>query len=74
MSYQYLSDTRGKVTGVFIPIQEWNEIKEMLDFQSDPKNQLKFDLLEAFEQMKLMKAGKLAKPKLKDFINEIQEL
>lgn len=74
MSYQYLSDTQGEVTGVFIPISEWNEIKEKLDFQSNPKNQLKFDLLEAFEQMKLMKEGKLAKPNLDDFINEIQKL
>jgi len=74
MSYQYLSDTGGKVTGVFIPIQEWNEIKQKLDFQNDPKNQLKFEILEAFEQIKLMKEGKLAKPKLDDFVNEIKKL
>ena len=74
MSYQYLSDNVGQITGVFIPINEWNELKEKIDFQNDPKNQLKFEILEAFEQMKLIKKGKIAKPKMDDFIDEINKL
>ena len=27
MSLQYISDSTGKTTGVFIPINEWNELK-----------------------------------------------
>lgn len=27
MSLQYISDSTGKTTGVFIPITEWNELK-----------------------------------------------
>ena len=27
MSLQYISDSTGKTTGVFIPIEEWNVIK-----------------------------------------------
>jgi len=27
MSLQYISDSKGKTTGVFIPISEWNELK-----------------------------------------------
>jgi len=27
MSLQYITDDKGKTTGVFIPIQEWNNIK-----------------------------------------------
>ncbi|WP_461532742.1 addiction module protein [Sinomicrobium sp.] len=27
MSLQYISDNKGKTTGVFIPISEWNELK-----------------------------------------------
>ena len=27
MSVQYISDEHGKTTGVFIPIEEWNELK-----------------------------------------------
>ncbi len=28
MNVQYISDNTGKTTGVFIPISEWNELKE----------------------------------------------
>lgn len=27
MNVQYISDSTGKTTGVFIPISEWNELK-----------------------------------------------
>jgi hypothetical protein len=27
MSLQYISDSKGQTTGVFIPIKEWNELK-----------------------------------------------
>ncbi len=27
MSLQYISDNKGLTTGVFIPIEEWNELK-----------------------------------------------
>lgn len=27
MSLQYISDSKGKTTGVFIPINEWNKLK-----------------------------------------------
>ena len=28
MSLQYISDSTGETTGVFIPINEWNELKD----------------------------------------------
>ena len=27
MNLQYISDSKGQTTGVFIPIEEWNELK-----------------------------------------------
>lgn len=27
MNLQYISDSSGQITGVFIPIKEWNELK-----------------------------------------------
>lgn len=27
MKLQYISDSQGKTTGVYIPIEEWNELK-----------------------------------------------
>jgi tetrahydromethanopterin S-methyltransferase subunit G len=31
MNLQYISDSDGKTTGVFIPIAEWNALKEQYD-------------------------------------------
>lgn len=28
MNLQYISDSKGKTTGVFIPINEWNDLKK----------------------------------------------
>ncbi len=28
MNLQYISDSKGQTTGVFIPIEEWNRLKE----------------------------------------------
>ncbi|MEC3881426.1 addiction module protein [Parapedobacter sp. 10938] len=28
MSVQYISDSKGKTTGVFIPVREWEKLKE----------------------------------------------
>lgn len=28
MSFQFIQDTNGNTTGVFIPIEEWQELKE----------------------------------------------
>ncbi len=28
MNLQYISDNKGQTTGVFIPIQEWNDLKD----------------------------------------------
>ena len=30
MSIQYITDSEGKTTGVFIPIEEWNALKSQL--------------------------------------------
>jgi len=31
MNLQYISDSSGKTTGVFIPINEWNELKNKFE-------------------------------------------
>ncbi|MDP5140743.1 MAG: hypothetical protein NWP83_09785 [Spirosomaceae bacterium] len=74
MSLQYISDHQGEVTGVFIPIQEWDKIRTKLNIKTDPKEIYRQELREAVEQMKLIKNGEMAKPKLEDFLNEIKEL
>ncbi len=74
MNLQYLADHQGNVTGVFIPIQEWDAIRKQLDLPDESKSLHRQELLEAFEQMKQIKRGKLPKPKLDDFLNELREL
>jgi len=32
MNLQYISDSDGQTTGVFIPIKEWNKIREKISF------------------------------------------
>ncbi len=73
MSLQYISDHQGEITGVFIPIQEWEKIRTKLNIKTDPKEIYRQELREAVEQMKLIKNGEMAKPKLVDFLNEIKE-
>ena len=36
---QYISDSTGQIAGVFIPIEEWNELKEKYqDIETDHTN------------------------------------
>lgn len=47
MSVQYISDSKGKTTGVFIPISEWNKLKakygdiEQVDIPEWQKNEVR---------------------------------
>ena len=39
MNLQYISDSTGKTTGVFIPISEWNELKNKYnDIEDDVRD------------------------------------
>lgn len=39
MSLQYITDDKGQTTGVFIPIQQWNDIKSRYkDIEQDIPN------------------------------------
>lgn len=65
--------------GVFIPIDEWEPLREKLDLppadkKSLAKRQHREELIEAFEQMRDIRAGKATKPSLTDFLHEIQNL
>jgi hypothetical protein len=72
MNLQYLADHAGNVTGVFIPIQEWEGIRKQSHLPDESAKTLhRQELLEAFEQMKIIKEGKMQKPNLTDFLNEL---
>lgn len=71
MNLQYLADHKGNITGVFIPIQEWENIRKILHIDKDPKALHREDLLEAFDHVRQIREGKMPKPTLTDFLDEL---
>jgi len=77
MNLQYISDNRGKTTGIFIPIQEWESLKakfkgleeEVLGDQS--KEEILQGLQQSVEEMNLIKQGKLKARDAKDLLNKL---
>ena len=56
MDVKYLSDDKGKITGVFIPIDEWNRLQKAYKLNEDPPvdsgAQLQQELLAALKKVK----------------------
>jgi hypothetical protein len=77
MNLQYISDNRGKTTGVFIPIQEWEGLKEKfkgleeVELGVQSKEEILQGLQQAVEEMNLVKQGKLKARDAKDLLNEL---
>ena len=77
MNLQYISDNKGKTTGVFIPIQEWEGLKskfkglEELELGEQSKEDVLQGLQQAVEEMNLVKQGKLKARDAKDLLNEL---
>jgi len=65
MGLQLIQDGKGKTTGVYIPISEWNELKkqykglEALEYEEPGKEQIFQELKEAIIKLKLVEQGKL---------------
>lgn len=78
MNLQYISDNKGKTTGVFIPIQEWEGLKEKFKGLEEEElgEQSKEEILlsglkQAVEEMNLIKQGKLKARDAKDLLDEL---
>jgi len=77
MNLHYISDNKGKTTGVFIPIQEWEGLKskfkglEELELGEQSKEDVLQGLQQAVEEMNLVKQGKLKARDAKDLLNEL---
>lgn len=65
MNLQIIQDSKGKATGVYIPMREWKALKkqykvlEALEKDAPSKQQLLEELKEAFNELKLIEQGKL---------------
>ena len=77
MRLQVIQDGRGKTTGVYIPINEWKELKkqykdlEVLEYEEPTKEQLLEELKEAVTQVTLIEKGKLKSRPAKALLNEL---
>ncbi len=77
MRLQIIQDGKGKPTGVFIPINEWKELKkqhkdlEELEYDEPTKEQILQDIRDAVKEVNLIKAGKLKGVPAEDLLNEL---
>lgn len=77
MKLQVIQDSNGKATGVYIPIDEWKELKkqyrnlESLEYEEPTKGQILQELKEAVHELKLIEQGKLKARPAKDLLNEL---
>lgn len=77
MRLQIIQDSKGKPTGVYIPINEWKELKkrytdlEELEYEEPTKEQILQELKEAVQELKLVEQGKLKARPLQELLNEL---
>jgi hypothetical protein len=76
MSLQYISDNKGKTSGVYIPIQEWNRLKRkytILKVLEGKDEDLKIldDLRDAVNDINLINQGKLKAKSFNEFLDEL---
>jgi hypothetical protein len=77
MRLQVIHDSKGKKTGVYIPINEWNNLKkqykdlEVLEYDDPSKEQIVSEIKEALVQLKMVEQGTLKARPAKDLLNEL---
>ncbi len=77
MSLQFIQNEKGKRAGVYIPINEWKQMKaqykELASWEEPnlSKVQILENIRQAVEEMKLIKAGKLEGRPLQELLDEL---
>lgn len=77
MKIQIIQNSKGKATGVYIPINEWTQLKkqyrnlEALEYEEPSKQQILEELKEAVQELKLVEQGKLKARPVGDLLNEL---
>lgn len=77
MRLQVIQDTKGKATGVFIPMSDWKELKkqhkglEILEYEEPTKEHILLELKEAIVELGLIEQGKLKARPAKELLNEL---
>lgn len=77
MKLQVIQDNKGKATGIFIPISDWNKLKrkykelDELEDEESSKEILLKDLRQAIAELKLIEKGKLKARPVKELLDEL---
>jgi len=77
MKLQVIHDSKGKATGVYIPINEWNALKkrykdlETTEYEEPTKEQVLQELKEAVNELKLVEEGKLKARPAQELLDEL---
>ena len=73
MELQYITDNKGHKSAVQLPINDWLKIQKQLKELEKLQDKKAFfaDLIEAVEEVKLAKQGKVKLQSAKDFLNEL---
>ena len=77
MSFQYTYDAHGKPVGVFIPINEWEILKEELQKTKKPskgvnkKTSVLAGIKKGLQQVNQIEKGKLKAISIKQLLNEL---
>ena len=77
MKLQLIQDSKGKATGVYIPMSDWKELKkqfrnlEVLEYKEPTKEQILLELREAVVELKLIEQGKRKARPAKELLSEL---
>jgi len=64
MNVQLVSNGKGKVTAVQIPLKDWKELEKKLEAFNISES-----IKAGYQEMKLIEKGELEVPSLKEFLN-----
>ena len=70
IALQYLSNSKGQTTAVQLTLTEWIKVVSKIK-KLEQTLKIKSDLMEAFEQIEILKKSKAKKETLNDFLNEL---
>ena len=77
MNLQVIENEKGKPSGVFIPIKQWNRLKKqfkelaILENEESSKEQILSEIRESIIELNLIKEGKLKSRPVKDLLDEL---
>ena len=77
MNLQYISDNKGKKTGVFIPIDDWKILQKHLsglvdlEYKEPTKAEILEGLKDAFKEVKLHREGRIKLKPARELLHEL---